>query len=82
MQFIYGFIVGGILTAISGSGFIWMTLKVISIRNSSESGELLQSNLKANLIAQSRLEQQNRIADKLEEIAQNMVSGDAKVRPI
>lgn len=82
MQFIYGFIVGGILTAIIGSGFIWMTLKVISIRNSAEAGELLQSNLKANLIAQNRLEQQNRIADKLEEIAQNMVSGDAKVRPI
>ena len=82
MQFIYGFIVGGILTAIIGSGFVWMIMKMIATRHSAETGELFQSSLKANMIAQSRLEQQNRIADKLEEIAQNMVSGDAKVRPI
>jgi esterase/lipase len=83
-SFVIGFILGGTLTAIIGSGFIWGILvianKKLSTKDETRYKEAKTSAIRANEIAELRLKQQETIATQLEEIAHNMISGFAKVQ--
>lgn len=83
-SFVFGFIVGGVLTAVIGSAFTWgiitMARRSIKDETKTERESLLKTSQDANAIARARLEAQQQIASRLEEIEHNMTSGYAKVQ--